>query len=432
MNKIWIALSLLCFAATAQAQVILTQNTLTYFQDFNTLDTSSSNSHTLLPDGWSISEHGTSANYKYRGGNGSLTTNDIYSFGAYNSTERAIGSIGGGTVDTMYYGMQFQNNVGADISLANITYKQEQWRSGDTGVSYTDTVIFYYAFVADSVSDAAANWIEVPALMMKTLIVSDFKASPVNGDSAAVVISADLDITVPANSKLWIRWMDWNSRGSDDALAVDSLTVTFGTLRPIVVNKTPANNTTHLDIPVTVRLTFDQPVLKGSGSIYIKNETDQYQQILSATSAGVVVNGNEVTLEGVNLLSTRTYHITFDSSAFYSESLYPSFGISDTAEWRFSTIEPTGIHEIGTLQLPLAVIGVATGNNVQLLFSMPTAGEVHIIMTDISGRTVYQASVQGSGGENRLQLLPASLRSGMYLIRLSVGSRSGFVKCMIP
>jgi methionine-rich copper-binding protein CopC len=432
MKRILFLIAVFCFTDVCSAQVIINQNALTYFQDFNTLDTVNSSSRTALPLGWRIAEHGASANNRYRTGDGSVTTNDIYSFGSTLSTERALGSVGGSTVDTLYYGVQFRNDAGSDVSLANITFKEEQWRAGDTGAAYIDSVQVFYSFTADSLDDqsAQASWIEIPALLM-TSVVTDKYAVAIKGDTAFRVITAAVNMVVPDGSKLWLRWRDWNSRGSDDGLALDSLTVQFSTLRAIVTDKYPANNTTHLDLPVQVRIAFDQPVQKSMGSIYIKNETDQRVQIISASSGNVMVNGTQVLINGVNLLSTKTYHITFDPGAFLSVTGHSSFGIRDTAEWRFSTRVPVGVPSIGMENIRMAVLGTATSSRIPIGFTLLQAGPVFVSITDMTGRDAYRAGINGVAGDNIVQLGAANLAGGMYIIRLSASGVHGYVKCMI-
>ena len=49
----------------------------------------------MLPEGWALSEAGTSANNdgKYTAGTGSSTAGDTYSFGAAGAGERAFGTL---------------------------------------------------------------------------------------------------------------------------------------------------------------------------------------------------------------------------------------------------------------------------------------------------------------------------------------------------
>jgi len=80
-------------------------NSTPVVQDFDTLSNSTSPS-TVLPTGWYLAEIGTggAADGKYVVETGSSNAGGAYSFGAASATDRALGSVGSGTVATIYYG----------------------------------------------------------------------------------------------------------------------------------------------------------------------------------------------------------------------------------------------------------------------------------------------------------------------------------------
>ncbi len=163
-------LSIAAFAAlTASAQISITGSTMTYTQDFNTLDTGGS-TNTNMPAGWSFYEwSGTSVNATYRGNNGSLNTGDTYSYGATQNTERALGSLCSGGVGKVNYGVRFTNNTGSGIDSMTLSFREEQWRRG--GGTTNDTVSFYFSTASGAtISDTTfTNWTLVPALMMNSI-----------------------------------------------------------------------------------------------------------------------------------------------------------------------------------------------------------------------------------------------------------------------
>jgi hypothetical protein len=100
-------------------------------QNFNTLSNSASPSNTL-PTGWYLTEVGTgaAADGLYVVGIGSSNAGGAYSFGATSATDRALGSLGSGSVTPIHYGAQFTNNTGSVISSFTISYGGEVWRRG--------------------------------------------------------------------------------------------------------------------------------------------------------------------------------------------------------------------------------------------------------------------------------------------------------------
>src|SRR5690606_39708933 len=113
--------------APSSAQIAVTAATLTYTQDFNSLD-SAGTALTAMPAGWSFYEWGgASADATYRASTGSTTSGNTYSFGLSGTAERSLGSLCSGGVPNVSYGARFVNLTGAFINGVTITYKAEQW-----------------------------------------------------------------------------------------------------------------------------------------------------------------------------------------------------------------------------------------------------------------------------------------------------------------
>jgi uncharacterized protein len=173
MKKIVLALLSLVALQTVNAQISLT--TLTYAQNFNSLDTTSTPSG-VLPAGWQISELGSaSADANYIGGAGTSNAGNTYSFGSAGATDRALGSVGSGN-NRSRYGVGFTNNTGATITSVTINYKMEQWRLGDTATASfpnyanKDTTLFQYSATASGVADTLSSWLGNGALDLTSAI----------------------------------------------------------------------------------------------------------------------------------------------------------------------------------------------------------------------------------------------------------------------
>lgn len=226
MKKIYILSVITVLTTASKSQISITTSDFVYTQYFNTLDTATSSGSSNLPEGWHIYETGSSANNLYRGGNGSLPNGDFYSFGKANNTQRALGSLCAGSIKKAIYGVRFQNNSGISLNSFEIGFKEEQWRSGDT-VNISDSVKFYYSLNATGVNDSNATWVEVPALLMKSLVTNQ-NAVALNGDNIASVKYAFIkNLNIPANSQVSFKWFDWDSKGADDGIAIDSFSVKF-------------------------------------------------------------------------------------------------------------------------------------------------------------------------------------------------------------
>ena len=202
-------------------------------QNFDALSSTTSPS-TSLPAGWYLTESGTgaAADGAYVVGAGSSNGGGAYSFGASGSAERALGSVGSGTVTPIVYGAKFTNAGAGPITSLAVSYNGEMWRRGQSAANF-DRLTFSYSVDATDLN--TGTFTPIPAL--------DF-ASPGNGclgsagqtdgNSAAcrsAISSVISGLTVNPGTAIWIRWTDADTTGSDDGLAVDnvSVTATFST-----------------------------------------------------------------------------------------------------------------------------------------------------------------------------------------------------------
>ena len=224
---VWLATGVAVVIATmlhvsAAGSVALTTLDVAYTQNFDTLVTSGTSD--VLPTGWALSESGTNANTTYTAGTGSANSGDTYSFGATNSTERALGGLQSGSlVPTI--GASFTNSTGGVITSIDIAYVGEQWRLGTTGRG-ADKIDFQYSFDATSLS--TGSWTDADAL--------DF-TSPntgptfglLDGNAAANRTSRTGTLSgfnLTNGSTMWIRWVSVDVTGADDGLGVDDFSLT--------------------------------------------------------------------------------------------------------------------------------------------------------------------------------------------------------------
>lgn len=204
--------------ATASAQTALT--TTNYQQNFDTL-ASSGSTGSALPAGWVINETGTSANATYGVGDGSSNTGNTYSFGTTASTDRALGSLASGSLESSY-GVLFTNALGSTITGFNIAYVGEQWRLGN---STDDGLTFQYSTDATSLTNG--TWTTISALNFAPLFTSGTQGA-LDGNLAANqrnLNAAISGLSIASGASFGFRWVDVNSSGSDHGLGVDNFSL---------------------------------------------------------------------------------------------------------------------------------------------------------------------------------------------------------------
>jgi hypothetical protein len=217
-------------AGSASAAISLPGTT--YTQDFNGLASSGINQSTL-PAGWDIVESGGGQrdNDAYSADTGSSNTGDTYSYGAAGSSDRALGSLASGSLETRFGGF-FANDTGGVITAITLDYFGEQWRRGTTAL---DTLNFQYSL--DATSAANGTWEDFNALDFNS-IINTGTARALNGNAAAnrVAINGTIPgLSIGAGQVFGIRWVDTDSSGSDDGMAIDDLTMTLTTAIPAAV-----------------------------------------------------------------------------------------------------------------------------------------------------------------------------------------------------
>jgi predicted extracellular nuclease len=202
-------------------------------QNFNTLSNSTSPS-SALPTGWYLTETGTgaAADGLYVVGTGSSNAGGAYSFGDAGSTDRAIGSVGSGSVTSIQYGAQFTNNTGSVITSITISYIGEMWRRGTATAAAAEGLTFAYSL--DATNLTTGTFTTVPALAFNS--PGDACSATQNvatlgntNNNCRVSINATINgLTIPNGQAFWIRWTDVDTGGSDDGVSVDDVSVSVG------------------------------------------------------------------------------------------------------------------------------------------------------------------------------------------------------------
>ncbi len=223
----------MCLGCRTFAQVLVSGGT--YTQNFDALTNSGATNWTnnfTLP-GWYASKGNADAtSFTLSAGTG--TSGGIYSFatnGINGSADRALGSLGASST-TYAFGVRFTNNTAAVVTNLLISYVGEQWRSGSTTTPQTLAFAYQVSNVPITNTYSSTGWINFPALNFVTPNLSA-AASPLDGNAATnrvlFVNVALTNLAVGPGQEIFLRWLDVDDAGFDNAVAIDDLTVSFGT-----------------------------------------------------------------------------------------------------------------------------------------------------------------------------------------------------------
>lgn len=219
-------LTLLALALTlspARASFIFTGSTLT--EDFNALEAGQTVNATIASvkgtnfDAARILGTGTPAILANAG-----TTNSggVYSYGAVNSDERALGLLASGSF-VGAIGTTIINNSGLTITSFTIGFDREQWRSS----TVTQNVLsFAYALSGGAVSPT--NYLTSSGFISNPLlnVAGDGPVTTngaTNGNATPVVrVSQTINAVIAPGATLFVRFQDTDDAGSDAGLAIDN------------------------------------------------------------------------------------------------------------------------------------------------------------------------------------------------------------------
>ncbi|MFN7899948.1 MAG: ExeM/NucH family extracellular endonuclease, partial [Synechococcaceae cyanobacterium] len=194
-----------------------------YQQNFNSLISTGTTtwSDGLLP-GWSIRRSGSGT--ALAASTGSNTAGNLYSFGASDASDRALGSIGSGnaTAGNFSWGLRLFNDTGSRLDRVYLSYRGEQWRN--SGAPAQSLSLDWRVGGSDL---SGGSWNAVPSLAFSSPI-SGGSAGLLDGNLAANsrLLSGVIEgLNLPAGAELWLRWSDPDHSGSDHGLASDDLTL---------------------------------------------------------------------------------------------------------------------------------------------------------------------------------------------------------------
>ncbi len=222
----------LLLAGTAFGQIPMSSGT--YSQNFDSLANTGTGiawtNNVTLPGWYASKSAGSQDVTNYNAGTGSSTTGAFYSFGGSGSTERALGSLASGTPGNFAYGIRFTNDTGFARTNFIVSYTGEQWRVANTGLQQLTCWYRLGGSLTNADASSALLWTALPALDFTSPNTN--ATQTLNGNVATnrtVFTNVGLaGVTVDVGQELFLRWFDVDDAGNDDGLALDNLTVTFG------------------------------------------------------------------------------------------------------------------------------------------------------------------------------------------------------------
>jgi hypothetical protein len=194
----------------------------------------------------------------------------IYSLGATNSTDRALGSAPTGTLGEISFILTAQNTSALPIQITGINYTVEKWRENSTA-GIAERIAFSWQKAPDEsslTSNFTGTWTASPTL--DTAIPHSGTAGAINNPGLAFSIaqSPNPPIILEPGEVAGLRWLNANEIGSDAYLGIDDVRITWVTIDG-AINSVPGNivrDTKSTANPADDTFSFTLPV-SGVGTV---------------------------------------------------------------------------------------------------------------------------------------------------------------------
>ncbi|RIJ42606.1 T9SS C-terminal target domain-containing protein [Pontibacter oryzae] len=335
---------------------------------------------------------------------GTANTGGLYSYGAINSTDRALGSLSSSTAGEFAYTLLLQNNTGSTIKSVELNYMGEQWRISNSTAGQ-HVISFWYAitsskdtFVPSPNSDK--GWTEVPELKFYGPKFHQ-SGGALNGNAAdnRRMLEHILSVDIPAGHYLMLRWKDADEVEADHGLAIDDVSVKWN----IEAVAAPTPLPVEL-VSFKARNSDDAVELQWVTASEDKNSHFEIER----SSDGRNFNGIG-SVQGQGSTQWQTKYTFTDTNPQPGTSFYRLKQVDDDEKYTYSSI----VSVSRALNHVIKVYPTITSDEINVSANLPFS---NALIVDMRGRHVMQFAISG-------QALPGvfdvrSLPSGMYVLQL--------------
>jgi len=134
--------------------------------------------------------------------------------------------VASGSTGIIRYGVCLENPLGSGVTITQLTigYTGKQWRNGGNVAQHALT--FAQQVFSGAPNLTTGTFTDVASLSF-TGPIATATASALDGNLPAnrMAIGGNLNVNIPAGSRIVLRWEDLNDAGNDHGLAIDDLSV---------------------------------------------------------------------------------------------------------------------------------------------------------------------------------------------------------------
>lgn len=352
--------------------------------------------------GWAV--YRTKATDALTANPGTANAGGLYSYGAVNASDRALGSLSSSTAGEFTYTLLLQNNTGSTIKSVEVNYTGEQWRTSNSTAGQ-HVISFWYAISSNKESFKPSpasdkGWIEIPELKFHGPKYY-MAGGPLNGNAAdnRRMLEHILSVDIPAGHYLMLRWKDADEVEADHGLAIDDVSIKWN-LEPVAA---PA--------PLPVELVSFKARTNGNAVelqwVTASEEQNSHFEVeRSSDGHNFSLIG---TVKGQGFTQWQTRYTFKDAMPLPGNSYYRLKQVDEDESYTYSNIVSVSY----TSEHVVKVYPTITSGEINVSANLPFS---NALIVDMRGRQLQQFNLAEQTLPHTFDV--RSLPSGMYLLQL--------------
>jgi methionine-rich copper-binding protein CopC len=346
----------------------------------------------------------TIAYKELKSSSGAATGSGMF-FGASMTTDSITITFAGPS--TKWIGLGFGTSMsGTDALIYTASGGSQNWWDYYMGSTSSNSVV----------KDVTQNWnikSNTVSNNVRTVVATRALNTGDNKDAVINYNAASLNIVWARSSGTSYNLADHG--GSNRAYGISLSWVLQDQTPPTVATLSPADNATGIATNTGLKVTFSEPITKGTGNVTIFKEDQSIAETIDITSQTVTVNGNQLSIQPVqSLLDSTVYYVQIASTAIKDIAGNFFAGISTTSDWNFTTAAAIKTNDIKELS-EVKFLKITPSS----LIISPLESNYNYQISDIQGNIISEK--HNAKGESII--LFTDLKPAVYFITLTKDSQ---------
>lgn len=218
----------------------------------------------------------------------------------------------------------------------------------------------------------------------------------------------------------WTLNISDRANGDDGTLNAANIKL-YGSRR--VTTLSPAHNSVDVGLNSDLVITFAQNVSKGTGNIYLRNQTDNtILETININDSRVGITDNQLTITGMSLLQNTEYYVNIDPSAILDLAGKDIKAFDNTDDWNFETVDlATNLEELTENGFKIYPNPVEDILQIESLNDKLQNQNFSYTIYDMQGKVLQRGENVTFKKITKLNLV--NLKAGFYIFNAEIGGK---------